>query len=72
MSLFHEEWAQESYYMRSHLHLRDLPENHLKAASNVPFKFEEYRVPQPSRRPTTTCPACPTSAPTSSASTTTG
>lgn len=33
-----------AYYSRSHLHLRDLPENHLKRVKEVPFAFDEYRV----------------------------
>jgi hypothetical protein len=33
-----------AYYSRSHLHLRDLPENHLKRVKEVPFAFNEYRV----------------------------
>jgi hypothetical protein len=30
----------QAYYSRSHLHLRDLPENHLKRVKEVPFAFQ--------------------------------
>jgi hypothetical protein len=29
------------------MHLRDLPENHLKRVKEVPFAFNEYRVRLP-------------------------
>lgn len=29
------------------MHLRDLPENHLKRVKEVPFTFHEYRVQVP-------------------------
>lgn len=33
-----------AYVPRSHMHLRDLPANHLKRVKEVPFAFHEYRV----------------------------
>ena len=36
--------AKLAYFSRSHMHLRDLPENHLKRVKEVPFAFQEYRV----------------------------
>ena len=70
MSLFHEEWRQEAYHMRSHLHLRDLPENHIKKVKAMPFKFEDYRVHFHTHRQTTNYLVSPTNAPTLSVSTT--
>jgi len=69
MSLYHEVWRQEgkvyphaAYYSRQNLHLRDLPENHLKRAKEVPFEFHEYRVIINRFRPTTNSLVYPTSA----------
>ena len=59
MSLFHEEWRKESYYPRQYLHLRDLPQNHLKRCKEVPFQFHEYRVSLIRFRLTTNSLACP-------------
>ena len=70
MSLFHEEWRQEAYHMRSHLHLRDLPENHIKKVKAMPFKFEDYRVHSHTDRQTCNYLAYPMNVPTHSVSTT--
>lgn len=44
MSLLHDEWRKEgntdkntAYYPRHAMHLRDLPQNHLKRVKEVPF-----------------------------------
>ena len=70
MSLFHEEWRQEAYHSRSHMHIRDLPENHVKQVKAMPFKFEDYRVIFATHRQITSSLASPTNVLTRSVSTT--
>lgn len=57
-----------AYYSRSHLHLRDLPENHLKRVKEVPFSFNEYRVALILTRPIISYLVFPTNEPSLNAS----
>ena len=63
--------THSAYYPRHSLHLRDLPENHIKRTKEVPFEFHDYKVPMSPCRPTINSHACPTNVPSSSALTTT-